>query len=188
LLKEEERHMCIVKIFWVVFLSVTFVLYCSDTWAREPLWFSYSSSYTVVKRTQPSFKRRLMQWTAWLIFSLLCWGLHRLEPLIASDIGYLQPPLDAWQDPLVKDYEQIFEYFDFSVLPVPKRGPKRNTFAVYAKVFLIKVNEHLQTSSALREFFLEHPQSPPENPLKPISPSTHEDTPDSTINSRTTEI
>jgi hypothetical protein len=70
----------------------------------------------------------------------------------------LQPPIDLWKDPLVKEYEEIFRHFDFSVLPVPKRGPKRNTLEVYAKVFLIKVNQKIQYSSELREFFFDHPQ------------------------------
>jgi hypothetical protein len=70
----------------------------------------------------------------------------------------LQPPLAIWTDPLVKEYEHIFKFFDFSALPTPKRGPKRNTLEVYAKVFLIKVNQKIQYSSELREFFFKHPQ------------------------------
>jgi hypothetical protein len=81
-----------------------------------------------------------------------------LEPLIHSAHGNLQPPIELWQDPLVKEYKEIFRHFDFSVLPVPKPGPKKNTLAVYATVFLIKVNEKLQSSSDVRTFFLKHPQ------------------------------
>jgi hypothetical protein len=155
-LKEGERQMTILKISCVVFLSLTLVFYLSDNWAIAPFHFSYS--YTVVKRTKPSFRKRLVQWTAFLVLPLVRWVLRRLAPLINSGNGNVQPPLDAWQDPLVKEYEEIFQYVDFSVLPVPKRGPKRNTLEVYAKVFLIKVNEKLQYSADVREFFLKHPQ------------------------------
>jgi hypothetical protein len=86
------------------------------------------------------------------------WVLQRLEPLIISDNWNLQPPLGLWKDPKVQEYEEIFWYFDFSGLPRPKCGPKKNTSEVYAKAFLIKVNEKLQHSSELRDFFLEHPQ------------------------------
>jgi hypothetical protein len=70
----------------------------------------------------------------------------------------LQPPVELWKAPLVKEYEEIFTFLDFSGLPVPKRGPKRNTLEVYAKVFLIKVNQKIQYASELREFFCEHQQ------------------------------
>lgn len=124
----------------------------------EPFWFSYSYSYTVVKRAKPSFKRRLLHWTASLMLPLVRWVLQCLEPLIISDNWNIQPPLELWKDPKVQEYEDIFRYFDFSGLPRPKRGPKKNTPEVYAKAFLIKVNEKLQYSSELRDFFLEHPQ------------------------------
>lgn len=150
--------MVILKISCAVLLSLSLIFYLSDNWAIEPFWFSYSYSYTVVKRTTPSFKRRLVHWMASLILPLVRWGLQRLEPLIITVDWNLQPPIELWQDPLVKEYEEIFRHFDFSVLPVPKRGPKRNTLEVYAKVFLIKVNEKLQYSSDVREFFLKHPQ------------------------------
>jgi hypothetical protein len=71
---------------------------------------------------------------------------------------HLRSPLSLWEDPLVQEYEAIFAYLDFSVLPIPKRGPKRNTLDVYAKVFLIKVHQHLQYASDVRTFFLDHPQ------------------------------
>jgi hypothetical protein len=152
--------MLLVKISCVVVLSLSVVFHLSnnDNWAIEPPNFSYSYSCTIVKRAKPRFRRRLLQWTAFLVFPLVCWVLQRLEALIHSAHGNLQPPIELWQDPLVKEYVEIFRHFDFSVLPVPKRGPKRNTLEVYAKVFLIKVNEKLQYSSDLRNFFLEHPQ------------------------------
>jgi hypothetical protein len=165
-LKKGERQMRIVKISCVVFLTLSFVLSLSDTdnWALEPWWFPSSASYscTVVKRPTLTFRRRLLQWTALLIvpiiLPLLCWLLRRLEPLIISANWNVQAPLEAWQDPLVKKYEDIFNVFDFSGLPGPKRGPKRNTLDVYAKVFLIKVNHKRHYSSDLRTFFFDHPQ------------------------------
>ncbi len=158
--------MCIVKISCVVLLTLSFLFYLSDSdnWALEPWWFPYSASYscTVVKKTTLTFRRRLLHWTALLIvpriLPLICWLLRRLEPLIKSGNWNVQAPLEAWQDPLVKEYEELFSSFDFSVLPVPKRGPKRNTLKVYAKVFLIKVNQKLHYSSELRTFFFDHPQ------------------------------
>jgi hypothetical protein len=92
------------------------------------------------------------------VLPILLWALQHLEPVMYSGNWNLQPPLELWKDPLVKEYEEIFRHFDFSVLPVPQRGPKRNTLEVYAKVFLIKVNQKLHYSSELRNFFFEHPQ------------------------------
>ena len=135
--------MLMVKISCVFFLCLSLIFYLSDNQAIEPCWFSYGYAYTVIKRTRPSFKWRLVQWTAFLVLPVILWGLHYLEPLMNSGNWNLQPPLELWQDPLVKKYEQIFKYVDFSVLPTPKRGPKRNTLEVYAKVFLVKVNEKL---------------------------------------------
>ena len=157
-LKEEERQMLIVKISCVVFLCLSLLFYLSDNRAIEPCWFSYSYSYTVIKKTRPSFKWRLVQWTAFLVLPLILWVLQHLEPLMNSGNWNLQPPIELWKDPLVKEYEQLFRHFDFSVLPVPKRGPKRNTLHVYAKVFLIKVHQKRHSSSELRKFFLDHPQ------------------------------
>ena len=152
--------MLILKISCVVLLclSVVFHLSNNDNGAIEPPNFSYFYSCTVVKRAKPSFRRRLLQWAAFLVFPLVCWVLQRLEVIINSAHGNLLPPIELWQDPLVKEYEEIFKYFNFSVLPVPKPGPKKNTLEVYAKVFLIKVNQKLQYSSDVRKFFLKHPQ------------------------------
>lgn len=168
--------MRIVNISCVVFLTLSFVLYLSDTanGAIEPWWFPYSASYscTVVKRTTLPLRRRLLHWTALLIVPLLvpllCWLLRRLEPLITSANRNVQAPLEAWQDPLVKEYEEIFRGVDFSGLPVPTRGPKRNTLDVYAKVFLIKVNQKLHYSSDLRTFFFDHPQLIPLVGFSPV--------------------
>ena len=116
--------MLIVKISCVFFLCLSLLFYLSDNWAIDPFWFSPSYSYILVKKTQPSFKRRLVHWIASLILPLVRWGLQRLEPLIITGDWNLQPPIEVWQDPLVKEYEEIFKSIDFSVLPVPKRGPK----------------------------------------------------------------
>lgn len=160
--------MCRVRISCVVLLCLVFVCYVvsvfslseNDTWALEPWWFPYSHSlsYTVVKTPTMTFRGRLLQWTAFLMFPLVRWLLRRLEPLLMSGNCTVQPLLDTRQDPFVNEYEAIFRYFDFSVLPVPRRGPKRNTLEVYAKVFLIKVHQKLHSSSELREFFCDHPQ------------------------------
>ena len=150
--------MVIIKTSCIFLLSLSLIFYLSDNWAIEPFWCSSSYSYTVVKRAKLAFRRRLLHWTASLVLPLVRWLLQRLEPLIISGNWNVQPPLEVWKDPKVQEYEDIFRYFDFSGLPRPKRGPKKNTSAVYAKAFLIKVNEKLQSSSDLREFFLEHPQ------------------------------
>jgi hypothetical protein len=92
------------------------------------------------------------------VLPVILWALQPMESLMKSGNWNLQPPLEIWKDPLVKEYEEIFKFFDFSVLPVPKHGPKRNTLRVYAKVFLIKVHQKIQYSSELREFFFKHPQ------------------------------
>lgn len=124
--------MVILKISCVFFLCLSFVFYLPDNETIEPPYTYYSYTITLVKltRAKPAFRRRLLYWVAYLILPIVQWGLQRLEPLIASDNWNLQPPLELWQDPLVKEYEQIFNSFDFSVLPVPKRGPKRNTLEV----------------------------------------------------------
>ena len=150
--------MLIVKISCAIFLCLSVLCYLSDNWAIEPWWGVPSYSSTVVKRPRLSLTWRLVQWTAFLVLPLLLWSLQLLEPLMNSGNWNLQPPIELWQDPLVTDYAEIFTCIDFSVLPVPKRGPKRNTLEVYAKVFLIKVNQKLQSSSDLREFFFDHPQ------------------------------
>lgn len=152
--------MVILKISCVFLLCLSFVFYLPNNETIEPTHAEYYYTVTVVKvkRAKLAFRRYLLYWTAFFILPIVFWGLKRVEPLIQSSNWAVQPPLEAWQDPLVKEYEQIFNFFDFSVLPVPKCGPKRNTLEVYAKVFLIKVNEKLHTSSELREFFFDHPQ------------------------------
>jgi hypothetical protein len=158
LTQQEERQMLIIKTCSVVFLCLSLLVYLSDNWAMEPFWLSRSYSYTVIKRTQPNFKWRLVQWTAFLVLPGLLWVLQHLEPLMTAGDWKLQPPVERWKDPLVKEDEQIFRFIDFSGLPVPKRGPKRNPLEVYANVFLSKVNQKIQYSSELREFFFDHPQ------------------------------
>ena len=152
--------MGLLKISCVFFLCLSFVFSLPDNETIEAPYTYYSSTITLVKlkRAKPAFRRRLLYWAAYLILPIVRWGLQRLEPLITSDNWNLQPPLETWQDPLVKEYEEIFNSIDFSVLPLPTRGPKRNTLGVYAKVFLIKVNQKLHSSFELRKFFLDHPQ------------------------------
>jgi hypothetical protein len=123
----------------------------------------------MVKRPRLTFRWRLLRWTAGVVLPLLLWGLQHLEPLMAAGQWHLRAPLTLWEDPLVKDYETIFASLDFSVLPIPKRGPKRNTLDVYAKVFLIKVNQKLQYASEVRTFFLAHPQLIPVVGFFPVS-------------------
>jgi len=161
--------MLILKIPCIFLLCLSLAFYLSANCSIEPYWFSHSYSYTVVKRTQPNFKWRLLQWTALLVLPIIIWILLPLEPLMKSGNWNLQPPLEIWTDPLVKEYEHIFSFFDFSVLPHPKRGPKRNTLEVYAKVFLIKVHQKIEYSSELREFFFEHPQLLPLVGFYPVS-------------------
>jgi hypothetical protein len=150
--------MYLVKMFCIVILSASFICYLANDGAIEPLRALEFSTFTVVKRVTPTLRSWLLPLLAFLVLPLVGWGLHLLEPLMHSHNWHVQPPLALWEDPFVQEYEAIFSYFDFSVLPVPTSGPKRNTLAVYAKVFLIKVNEHLQYSSDLRAFFFDHPQ------------------------------
>lgn len=94
--------MLIVKISCVFFLSLLLIFYLSDNRAIEPCWFSYSCSYTVIKRTRASFKWRLVQWAALLVLPVILWVLQHLEPLMNSGNWDLQPPIELWQDPLEK--------------------------------------------------------------------------------------
>ena len=52
---------------------------------------------------------------------------------------------------------QIFHVFDFSILPEAKKGPAGNSLEVYAKVFLVMVEEKIKSSEELRRFLLKHP-------------------------------
>jgi hypothetical protein len=60
-------------------------------------------------------------------------------------------------DPLVLHYKQIFRVLDFSLLPEPRTGPKGNTPEVYAKVFLVMIEEGIKSSEKLRQFLVRHP-------------------------------
>jgi hypothetical protein len=62
-------------------------------------------------------------------------------------------------DPIVVHYKQIFHVFDFSILPEAKakKGPPGNSLEVYAKVFLVMVEEGIKSSEELRRFLLKHP-------------------------------
>ena len=60
-------------------------------------------------------------------------------------------------DPIVLHYKQVFHVFDFSILPEAKRGPAGNSLEVYAKVFLVMVEERIKSSEGLRRFLLKHP-------------------------------
>jgi hypothetical protein len=64
-------------------------------------------------------------------------------------------------DPIVLHYRQIFHVFDFSILPEAKakakKGPVGNSLEVYAKVFLVMVEEKIKSSEELRRFLLKHP-------------------------------
>ncbi len=62
-------------------------------------------------------------------------------------------------DPIVLHYRQIFHVFDFSILPEAKakKGPAGNSLEVYAKVFLVMVEERIKSSEGLRRFLLKHP-------------------------------
>ena len=150
--------MLITKRVCVCLLCLAVMWYLSDTRAIEPSWPPASVSCTVVKRPRLTFRWWLIRWTARVVLPILLWGLQHLEPLMTTGQWHLRSPLTLWEDPLVKEYEAIFACLDFSVLPIPERGPKRNTLEVYAKVFLIKVNQKRQYASEVRTFFLEHPQ------------------------------
>jgi hypothetical protein len=60
-------------------------------------------------------------------------------------------------DPLVLHYKQIFHVLDFSLLPEPKTGPKGNPPEIYAKVFLVMIEEGIKSSEKLRRFLVRHP-------------------------------
>jgi hypothetical protein len=60
-------------------------------------------------------------------------------------------------DPLVLHYKQIFHVLDFSLLPEPRTGPKGNSPEVYAKVFLVMIEEGIESSGKLRQFLVRHP-------------------------------
>ena len=60
-------------------------------------------------------------------------------------------------DPIVLHYKQIFDVFDFSLLPEAKTGPKENSPKVYAKAFLVMIEEGIKSSEELRQFLVRHP-------------------------------
>jgi hypothetical protein len=60
-------------------------------------------------------------------------------------------------DPIVLHYKQIFDVFDFSLLPEAKTGLKGNSPEVYAKVFLVMIEEGIKSSEKLRQFLVRHP-------------------------------
>ena len=60
-------------------------------------------------------------------------------------------------DPLVMHYRQIFHVLDFSLLPEPRTGPKGNSPEVYAKTFLVMIEERIKSSEKLRQFLVRHP-------------------------------
>lgn len=60
-------------------------------------------------------------------------------------------------DPLVLHYRQIFRVLDFSLLPETTTGPKGNSPEVYAKAFLVMVEEGIESSEKLRQFLVRHP-------------------------------
>jgi hypothetical protein len=60
-------------------------------------------------------------------------------------------------DPLVLHYRQIFHTLNFSLLPEPRTGPKGNSPEVYAKAFLVMIEEGIKSSEKLRHFLVRHP-------------------------------
>jgi len=60
-------------------------------------------------------------------------------------------------DPLVMHYKQIFHVLNFSLLPEPRTGPKGNSPEVYAKAFLVMIEEGIESSEKLRQFLVRHP-------------------------------
>ncbi|MFC1716189.1 hypothetical protein ACFL6S_21130, partial [Candidatus Poribacteria bacterium] len=60
-------------------------------------------------------------------------------------------------DPLVLHYKQVFHVLDFSLLPEPRTGPKGNSPEVYAKVFLVMIEQGIKSSGKLRQFLVRHP-------------------------------
>jgi hypothetical protein len=60
-------------------------------------------------------------------------------------------------DPLVLHYKQIFHTLNFSLLPEAKTGPKGNSPEVYAKAFLVMIEEGIKSSEKLRQFLVRHP-------------------------------
>jgi hypothetical protein len=60
-------------------------------------------------------------------------------------------------DPLVMHYKQIFHVLDFSLLPEPRTGPRGNSPQVYAKAFLVMIEQGIESSEKLRQFLVRHP-------------------------------
>ena len=60
-------------------------------------------------------------------------------------------------DPLVLHYRKIFHTLNFSLLPEAKTGPKGNSPEVYAKAFLVMIEEGIKSSEKLRHFLVRHP-------------------------------
>ncbi len=87
--------MFVLKIFCVVLLSISLLLYLSDNQTIAPCCCSYSSTFTVIKRAIPRFGSCLTHLVAALVLPLGFWCLHRLEPLLNSGRWKIEPPVEA---------------------------------------------------------------------------------------------
>lgn len=89
-----------------------------------------------------------------IIFLLIRLAFYILFYHFPSQSPCLSCHCSSWveNDPLVLHYKQIFHVLDFSLLPEPKTGPKGNSPEVYAKAFLVMIEEGIKSSEKLRLF------------------------------------
>lgn len=94
-----------------------------------------------------------------VIFLLLRLAFYILFSHFPSQSPCLSCHCSSWveNDPLVLHYKQIFHVLNFSLLPQAKTGPKGNSPEVYAKVFLVMIEEGIKSSEKLRQFLVKHP-------------------------------
>jgi hypothetical protein len=94
-----------------------------------------------------------------IIFLLIRLAFYILFCHFPSQSPCLSCHCSSWveNDPLVLHYKQIFHVLDFSLLPEPKTGPKGNSPEVYAKAFLVMIEEGIKSSEKLRQFLVRHP-------------------------------
>ena len=94
-----------------------------------------------------------------VIFLLLRLAFYILFSHFPSQSPCLSCHCSSWveNDPLVLHYKQIFHVLNFSLLPQAKTGPKGNSPEVYARVFLVMIEEGIKSSEKLRQFLVKHP-------------------------------
>jgi len=139
----------------IVFVSVISIVFCY----QETTYFieiSCTVAVTMVRKEEISVIRKgislLRRLALWIAFIRGHFQDAKEHPCLSCHFRSF-----VKHDPIVLHYRQIFHVFDFSILPEAMKGPTGNSLEVYAKVFLIMVEEGIKSSEELRRFLLKHP-------------------------------